>query len=114
MKAGIHTIGQGLETTLAQVAHEMTRVPLKDIRVTLGDTATTPFSTGAYASRGIVMTGGAVSRAADMVAARIKAIAAHLLQVKAGRRHLPRRAHLRRRGERLLRRRRTRLVYPAR
>lgn len=83
VKAGIHTIGQGLETTLAQVAHEMTRVPLKDIRVTLGDTATTPFSTGAYASRGIVMTGGAVSRAADIVAARIKAIAAHLLQVKA-------------------------------
>jgi carbon-monoxide dehydrogenase large subunit len=83
VKAGIHTIGQGLETTLAQVAHEMTRVPLKDIRVILGDTATTPFSTGAYASRGIVMTGGAVSRAADMVAARIKAIAAHLLQVKA-------------------------------
>jgi len=83
VRAGIHTIGQGLETTLAQVAHEMTRVPLKDIRVTLGDTANTPFSTGAYASRGIVMTGGAVSRASDIVAARIKAIAAHLLQVKA-------------------------------
>lgn len=83
VKAGIHTIGQGLETTLAQVAHEMTRVPLNDIRVTLGDTATTPFSTGAYASRGIVMTGGAVSRAAEIVAGRIKAIAAHLLQVKA-------------------------------
>jgi carbon-monoxide dehydrogenase large subunit len=80
VKAGIHTIGQGLETTLAQVAHEMTGVPFGDIRVTLGDTATTPFSTGAYASRGIVMAGGAVSRAADVVAGRIKAIAAHLMQ----------------------------------
>jgi carbon-monoxide dehydrogenase large subunit len=80
VKAGIHTIGQGLETTLAQIACEMTGVPLKDIRVTLGDTAHTPFSTGAYASRGIVMSGGAVSRAAQVVAGRIRAIAAHLLQ----------------------------------
>lgn len=83
VKAGIHTIGQGLETTLAQIAHEQTGVPIKDIRVILGDTANTPFSTGAYASRGIVMSGGAVSRAAEVVARRIKAIAAHLLQVDA-------------------------------
>lgn len=82
IKAGIHTIGQGLETTLAQIANEQTGVPIKDIRVTLGDTATTPFSTGAYASRGIVMSGGAVSRAAGVVANRIKVIAAHLLQVE--------------------------------
>jgi len=80
VKAGIHTIGQGLETTLAQVAHEMTGVPFDDIRVTLGDTATTPFSTGAYASRGMVMAGGAVSRAAAVIAERMKAIAAHLMQ----------------------------------
>ena len=83
VKAGIPTIGQGLETTLAQVAHEMLGVPIGDIRVTLGDTATTPFSTGAYASRGMVMAGGAVSRAAEVVAGRIKAIAAHLLQAEA-------------------------------
>jgi carbon-monoxide dehydrogenase large subunit len=83
VKAGIHTIGQGLETTLAQIAHQMTGVPFADIRVTLGDTATTPFSTGAYASRGIVMAGGAVSRASEVVAARIRAIAAHLMQADA-------------------------------
>ena len=84
VKAGANTIGQGLETTLAQVAHEMTGVPFDTIRVTLGDTATTPFSTGVYASRGIVMAGGAVSRASGIVAQRIKAIAAHLLQANAG------------------------------
>ncbi|WP_407174770.1 xanthine dehydrogenase family protein molybdopterin-binding subunit [Bradyrhizobium sp. STM 3562] len=84
VSAGIHTIGQGLETTLAQIASEQTGVPFRDIRVTLGDTATTPFSTGAYASRGIVMSGGAVSRASEVVARRIKAIAAHLLQVEMG------------------------------
>jgi aerobic carbon-monoxide dehydrogenase large subunit len=83
VKAGIHTIGQGLETTLAQIAHQMTGVPFADIRVTLGDTAVTPFSTGAYASRGIVMAGGAVSRASEVVAARIRTIAAHLMQADA-------------------------------
>ena len=83
VKAGIHTIGQGLETTLAQIAHEQTGVPFKDIRVVLGDTANTPFSTGAYASRGIVMSGGAVSCAAEVVARRIKTIAGHLMQVDA-------------------------------
>jgi aerobic carbon-monoxide dehydrogenase large subunit len=83
VKAGANTIGQGLETTLAQVAHEMTGVPFDAIRVTLGDTATTPFSTGVYASRGMVMAGGAVSRASGIVAQRIKAIAAHLLQANA-------------------------------
>ncbi|WP_160123411.1 xanthine dehydrogenase family protein molybdopterin-binding subunit [Rhodovarius lipocyclicus] len=83
VRAGIHTIGQGLETTLAQIAHSMTGVPFENIRVTLGDTATTPYSTGAYASRGIVMSGGAVSRAGEVLAGRIKAIAAHLLQTEA-------------------------------
>ena len=83
VKAGVHTIGQGLETTLAQIAHEMTGVPFTDIRVTLGDTATTPFSTGVYASRGIVMAGGAVTRASEIVADRIKVIAAHLMQANA-------------------------------
>ncbi|WP_431282847.1 xanthine dehydrogenase family protein molybdopterin-binding subunit [Humitalea sp. 24SJ18S-53] len=82
VRAGIHTIGQGLETTLAQVAHTATGVPLEHIRVTLGDTGETPFSTGAYASRGIVMAGGAVARAGGVVAERIRAIAAHLLQTE--------------------------------
>jgi len=80
VRAGIHTIGQGLETTLAQVASEILTLPVAQIRVILGDTATTPFSTGAYASRGIVMAGGAVSRTAEKLAEKVKALAAHLLQ----------------------------------
>lgn len=83
VRAGIHTIGQGLETTLAQVAHHIVPVAFGDIKVRLGDTALTPYSTGAYASRGIVMAGGAVSKAATELAVRIKAIAAHLLQARA-------------------------------
>lgn len=83
VKAGIHTIGQGLETTLAQMASEILTLPVEKIRVVLGDTATTPYSTGAYASRGIVMAGGAVSKAASALAERVKAIAAHLMQCRA-------------------------------
>lgn len=82
VRAGIHTIGQGLETTLAQVANQALGIPLKDIAVKLGDTASTPYSTGAYASRGMVMAGGAVSKSATELAGRVKRLAAHLMQCK--------------------------------
>ncbi len=80
IRAGIHTIGQGLETTLAQVAIEELGLPLANVRAFLGDTASTPYSTGAYASRGIVMAGGAVARASRELARRMKRIGAHLMQ----------------------------------
>ncbi len=80
VRSGIHTIGQGLETTLAQVASDVLSIPIERITVTLGDTATTPYSTGAIGSRGIVMAGGAVARAARQVADQAKRLAAHLLQ----------------------------------
>lgn len=80
VRAGIHTIGQGLETTLAQVAVEELGVPYEAVKVTLGDTSSTPYSTGAYASRGMVMAGGAVSAAAQELAKRIRRIAGHLMQ----------------------------------
>ncbi len=82
VKAGVPAIGQGLETTLAQIAHEMTGVPFAAIRVTLGDTATTPFSTGAYASRGIVMSGAPFPAPATCWPDASRQFAAHLLQVR--------------------------------
>ncbi len=48
----------------------------------MGDTGITPCSTGAYASRGMVMSGGAVSKAAEVLAGRVRRHAAHLLQCK--------------------------------
>lgn len=80
LRAGIHTVGQGLETTLAQVASEYLGIDICHISVILGDTALTPYSTGAYASRGMVMAGGAVAVTAEELANRIKNIAASLLE----------------------------------
>ena len=80
VRSGNHSFGQGLETTLAQVASEQLGIGIEHIRVTLGDTGETPYSTGAYASRGMVMAGGAVSKAAETLAGRIRKHAAHLLQ----------------------------------
>ena len=96
VRAGTKSIGQGLETTLAQVANEILTIPPAVINVVLGDTALTPYSTGAYASRSMVMAGGAVSRASGVLAERIRRIGAHLMQctaaevrLEAGRVHGP-------------------------
>jgi carbon-monoxide dehydrogenase large subunit len=80
IRVGVHSHGQGMETSLAQIAHEVLGLPIADIAVVLGDTAMTPYSTGTYASRSITMAGGAVARACNTLKARLAVIAAHLLQ----------------------------------
>jgi carbon-monoxide dehydrogenase large subunit len=69
-----------METTLAQIAHEVTGIDLANIRVLLGDTGSTPYSTGTYASRSIVMAGGAVANACKALIPRFLTIGAHLMQ----------------------------------
>jgi carbon-monoxide dehydrogenase large subunit len=82
LRVGIQSHGQGLETTLAQVAHEVLGIALARIRVVHGDTALTPYSTGTWGSRCMVMAGGAVATTCRELAARIGRIGAHLLQVE--------------------------------
>ncbi len=63
LRVGVHSHGQGLETTLAQVAHEVLGIDTaRVISVVHGDTALTPYSTGTWGSRCMVMAGGAVAR----------------------------------------------------
>ena len=78
---GVHSHGQGMETSFAQIANEILGIEVKAIRLVHGDTGRTPFSTGTYASRSLVMSGGAVSKACKELAPKVKRIAAHLMGV---------------------------------
>ena len=80
LRVGIQSHGQGLETTLSQVACEILGLPIERIRVVHGDTALTPYSTGTWGSRCMVMAGGAVGAACEMLRDKIGAVGAHLLQ----------------------------------
>jgi aerobic carbon-monoxide dehydrogenase large subunit len=80
LRVGIQSHGQGLETTLAQVAHEILGIDIAKIKVVHGDTAMTPYSTGTWGSRCMVMAGGAVSAACKEIAKRAAKIGAQLLQ----------------------------------
>jgi aerobic carbon-monoxide dehydrogenase large subunit len=84
LRAGVHSHGQGMETAFAQIAHQVLGVEFGNIRVILGDTANTPFSTGTYASRSIVMAGGAISQACKALVPRLMKIGAHLMQSASG------------------------------
>jgi aerobic carbon-monoxide dehydrogenase large subunit len=77
---GTHSHGQGHETTLAQIAHEILSVDFAKIRVLQGDTLYAPYSTGTWGSRTIVMAGGAVARSAKILGQRACKIGAWLLQ----------------------------------
>jgi aerobic carbon-monoxide dehydrogenase large subunit len=82
LRVGIHSHGQGLETTLAQVAHEILGIDVAKIKVVHGDTAMTPYSTGTWGSRCMVMAGGAVSVACKEIASRAAKIGAQFLQAE--------------------------------
>src|SRR5262249_47536969 len=53
LRVGIQSIGQGLETTLAQIASECLGIDPVNVQVKLGDTEISPYSSGAWGSRGI-------------------------------------------------------------
>jgi aerobic carbon-monoxide dehydrogenase large subunit len=80
LSVGIQSHGQGLETTLAQIAHEELGIDPARISVRHGDTGLSPFGMGTIASRSIVMAGGAVARTSRLMRDKILRIGAHLLQ----------------------------------
>ena len=83
LRIGAQSHGQSLETTLAQVANEILGIDPANVRLIHGDTALTPYSTGTWGSRCMVMSGGAVAAASKEIAKRVKQIAAKLLEVSA-------------------------------
>ena len=81
---GIASHGQGLETTLAQIIADKLGAEFKDIRVIHGDSAAVPNATGTYASRSLVLAGGAATLASGLLRTKLLAVAAHLLETSAG------------------------------
>ena len=72
--------GQGHQTTLAQIAADELGVSPEKVLVRQGDTEATPYGWGTFASRSMVIGGGATKKAAALLAERIKEVASHLLE----------------------------------
>jgi carbon-monoxide dehydrogenase large subunit len=79
--SGIIELGQGIRSTMAQIAADVLGLPYEHVRVVLGHTAMTPYSAyGTAGSRGAVVAGGSVLEASRMVKNKATKIAAHLLE----------------------------------
>lgn len=79
LAVGIKSHGQGLETSLAQVVSEVFDIDPSTVTVVHGDTALTPRGDGTFASRSMVMSGGATFGAASELAQKVLEIAEVLL-----------------------------------
>jgi carbon-monoxide dehydrogenase large subunit len=77
---GAASVGQGVETVVAQICAETLGVDYRRVRVVHGQTNRIAFGQGAFASRVTVMTGEATRRAALDVRAKAIELAAELLQ----------------------------------
>ena len=84
VRTGLHNHGQGHETTFAQAAADAVGVAFENVRVVEGDTETTPYGMGTYASRSAVVGGGATIRAGTEVRAKLAELAAHMLEAAPG------------------------------
>ena len=79
-RIGASPHGQGLGTTLAQLVADELGVPPDDVRVVHGDTDATPFGWGTFASRSMVICGGATVLAARRLRERLASVAGDLLE----------------------------------
>ncbi len=79
--SGNASVGQGMETTLAQICADRLGVRPEEVTVIHGDTALVPHGGGAFASRGAVMAGNAADLAAERVRDKLLRVAAARLEV---------------------------------
>src|SRR2546430_15983423 len=75
--------GQGHETTFAQIVADRLGVHPDQVRLRQGDTDLAAYGWGTFASRSIVIGGGAAARAADLVADQLRQVAGCLLEARA-------------------------------
>jgi CO/xanthine dehydrogenase Mo-binding subunit len=75
---GTTEMGQGARTVFAQIAAEVLKVPVEQIKVIMGDTAIAPFDLATAASRSTVTMGNAVMAACEDLLTQLRAIAREL------------------------------------
>lgn len=78
---GASSVGQGVDTVLAQVVGDVLGVGIERMRVVRGQTEHFDYGRGAFATRLSVMAGSASVRAAEAVRDKAIAVAAHELEV---------------------------------
>ena len=83
-RIGASPHGQGLRTTLAQIIADEIGVTPDLIKVVHGDTDHTPYGWGTFASRSLVISGGATLIAARKVRAKLIKIASTMLEAAEG------------------------------
>jgi carbon-monoxide dehydrogenase large subunit len=76
------TLGQGHETTFAQIVAEELGISPNDIVVRHGDTDKTPYGLGTYGSRSIPVSGGAAAVASRRVRDKARRFAALMLETR--------------------------------
>jgi aerobic carbon-monoxide dehydrogenase large subunit len=81
--SGSASLGQGLETVLAQIGAQTLGVPYEAVIVRHGDTDEVPDGMGSFGSRATSLGGAAVAQAAGALRERILALAADQLEVDA-------------------------------
>jgi aerobic carbon-monoxide dehydrogenase large subunit len=83
VRIGASPHGQGLRTSLAQLIADALGIDPGAVRVIHGDTDATPYGWGTFASRSLVIAGGACTLAARALAHKIRQIAAQMLEASA-------------------------------
>jgi aerobic carbon-monoxide dehydrogenase large subunit len=80
VRIGSSPHGQGLRTTLAQIVADEIGIAPDMIKVIHGDTDRAPYGWGTFASRSLVISGGATLIAARKVRTKLIKMASHLLE----------------------------------
>ena len=82
-RIGASPHGQGLVTALSQITADELGTDPSRVRVVASDTDRTPYGWGSFASRAMVLAGGATYLAAQRLAAQIAELAAEVLEAAA-------------------------------
>ncbi|RYC05682.1 xanthine dehydrogenase family protein molybdopterin-binding subunit [Nocardioides zhouii] len=77
---GLSAQGQGLATTMAQMAADTLGIKVQDVSVQTARSTLHAYGSGTIGSRGAVIAGGAVARAAGVIREKVCAVAANLLE----------------------------------